>query len=152
MSTNTQKSEIVEFVRSFYTQLGSVPSVSSILNQFNLSRAKFYRLFPSKLAELCTLAGVPVPESRIQAVKQALDGRKVLKQKEGSLTVTSPGEITEKVKTLVRSGALIEQPIFNFEQYFSALFPGVDMQAAIKAANCKIEEGKVKFMDRNSYL
>ncbi len=82
MSDSAIKTEIVRFVTSFYSEHGNVPSVGSIIKQFNLSRTQFYGLFPAKLSELCRLAGVPIPENRIQAVKQALNTRTVSKQKE----------------------------------------------------------------------
>jgi len=95
MSTvSAVKVEIVRFVASFYAQHGNVPSVSTILRQFSLNRADFYRLFPSGIAELCSLARVPVPEDRVQAVGEALRSRTALKENEASRQQPSPQCLT----------------------------------------------------------
>jgi len=68
--------------------------VSTILRQFSLNRADFYRLFPSGIAELCSLARVPVPEERVQAVGEALRSRTALKENEASRQQSSPQCLT----------------------------------------------------------
>jgi AcrR family transcriptional regulator len=81
----TFKNEIVRFVKSYYAQHGVVPSIAVILKQFGLNRADFYRHF-SSLAELCGLAGVPVPEERIESVREALKGRSLQKEEQAMKT------------------------------------------------------------------
>jgi hypothetical protein len=76
MSTisSPSKTEIVEFVRTYHSTHGKVPSISSVVKQFGLNKSRFYKLF-SGISELCSLAQVPIPERRIQSVSQALVSR-----------------------------------------------------------------------------
>jgi len=78
----------VAFVRSFHTQHRTVPTINTILQNSKMNRSKFYELFPGKLGEVCRLAGVPVPEDRIQAVRQALESRSSQRKEEA----TSPSQ------------------------------------------------------------
>lgn len=82
---DTTKTEIAGFVKSFYAEHGVVPSIGVILKQFGMNRVDFYRLF-SSLAELCGLSGVPVPEERIDSVREALKGRSLQKEEQAMKT------------------------------------------------------------------
>jgi hypothetical protein len=55
-----------------------------------MNRAGFYRLFRGGLSELCKVAGIPVPQSRIDCVKEALQSRVLSKHKATQLPVQPP--------------------------------------------------------------
>jgi len=81
------KDSIARFVKEFYDRNKVIPSISLILNEFNLNRTDFYNLFPGRLSELCRLAGVPVPKNRIDAVKPALKSKEKSSAKAQQSTV-----------------------------------------------------------------
>jgi hypothetical protein len=70
------RNKVVDFVKNYYVDNGRIPYISQILREVKINRIGLYKLFPGKLSEICSLAGVPVPINRIRRVEHALKGRK----------------------------------------------------------------------------
>lgn len=62
--------EIIRFSRSLYEKHRQVPTIAQITSAFKITRTEFYRLFTG-LVELCRLAGIPIPEARINKTQAA---------------------------------------------------------------------------------
>jgi len=69
------KGEVIKFVKEFNASKGRVPFISEILHGFKINRVKLYKYFPGKMAEICRLAGVSVPEDRLRRVRSALNAQ-----------------------------------------------------------------------------
>lgn len=58
------KAEILQYIKSYYGERGSAPSVRQISERFKdqgVNRDNFYALFPKGLGQVCRAAGVPHP-------------------------------------------------------------------------------------------
>lgn len=60
--------KVLEFVRRFYRETGSIPSVRRICRETNLTPPRFYRLFGS-LKRLCTKAGLKIDDRTKERMK-----------------------------------------------------------------------------------
>jgi|GEM_PF-4437567 len=85
MKTSNTKELIIDFARKHYKKHGKPPSIRLIARKhrrLGVTRSNIYELFPGGLAEICRLAGVPIPKQRIKATQQALKARKTGKLEE----------------------------------------------------------------------
>ncbi len=74
------RTRILEFVKLFYDQNRTVPSVSIIIKgvQGIKNRTRLYGMFPQGISEIARAAGIPPPsEERTQRVEKALAARKM---------------------------------------------------------------------------
>ncbi|MEM3713302.1 MAG: TusE/DsrC/DsvC family sulfur relay protein [Thermoproteota archaeon] len=95
---DSMKHEVVQFVEEFYERNRRAPTFREILKHFKsrgLSSSAFYQLFPNGLGELCKLAGIPIPEERMQKTARAKaalrEGRRIPQE-----TVSSRLTLTEE--------------------------------------------------------
>jgi hypothetical protein len=69
MSNNKFKDAVIEYFKKYHKQHKKVPPTGKIFKEF--SKAKFYHTFPKGVAEVCKLAGIPVPEARLKRTQKA---------------------------------------------------------------------------------
>jgi hypothetical protein len=84
MTGENLKQAVIEYIKSHYTQKGSVPALKSIIEHFKgdgLNLTRFYRIFPGGMGEVCRLAGVPVPMERIKQTAKATEMMKAARIK-----------------------------------------------------------------------
>jgi hypothetical protein len=72
------RTSVVEFVKLFHNQNGTIPSVTNIIEEVKevRNRTRLYDLFPGGVPEIATAAGLPPPEERMHAVTKALEAKK----------------------------------------------------------------------------
>lgn len=69
MSNNKFNDAVIEYFKKYYKQHKKTPPTRQIFKHF--SKAKFYQTFPKGVAEVCKLAGIPVPEERLKRTQKA---------------------------------------------------------------------------------
>lgn len=73
------KHVVIQYVKEFHEQNDRAPTVREVLKRFKkdgLSSTTFYHVFPRGLKEACRLAGIPIPEERMQKTARATILRK----------------------------------------------------------------------------
>jgi sulfur relay (sulfurtransferase) DsrC/TusE family protein len=76
MNDEELKQAIILYVKDYHEKHTTSPSLRKILNHFRkdkLNFTRFYNVFPGRLAEACSLAGVPVPEDRIKRMQKVTE-------------------------------------------------------------------------------
>ncbi|MEM3602773.1 MAG: TusE/DsrC/DsvC family sulfur relay protein [Candidatus Bathyarchaeia archaeon] len=93
------KRAIIEYVKEFYREYNTAPSIRQIISRFEseeLNRSKLYERFPGGLAEICRLAGIPAPE-RLARTRRALEAKMRAKErKDGGATSSMRLVLTEE--------------------------------------------------------
>jgi len=74
MSDNKFRDAVIEYFKKFYEQHKKTPPTQQTFKHFK--KAKFYQTFPKGVAEVCQLAGIPVPEVSIKRTEKAVQASK----------------------------------------------------------------------------
>jgi len=89
------RTRILEFVKLFYDQNRTVPSVSIIIKgvQGTKNRTRLYGMFPQGISEIARAAGIPPPPAdRTQGVEKALAARKTPQTEAKPLIQLTPAQ------------------------------------------------------------
>lgn len=93
------KKVIIDYAKEFYGEYKKAPSIRQIITRFKaekLNRSKLYKFYPGGLAEVCRLAGIPVPE-RLANTQMALKARmKAEERKDGEASSSVRLVLTEE--------------------------------------------------------
>ncbi|MEM3627727.1 MAG: TusE/DsrC/DsvC family sulfur relay protein [Candidatus Bathyarchaeia archaeon] len=94
------KKVIIDYAKEFYGEYKKAPSIRQIITRFKaekLNRSKLYKFYPGGLAEVCRLAGIPVPE-RLANTQMALKARMKAQEKkdDGEATISLRFMLTEE--------------------------------------------------------
>jgi len=71
------KRSILNFIKTYYEDYGEVPSIRAIYEGLeDVSKRRFYEIFPDGIGEACRQAGVGADMSRIESTKKARKTRR----------------------------------------------------------------------------
>lgn len=86
------KDRVIEYFKKYYKKHKKAPPTRQVFKHF--SKAKFYQTFPKGIAEVCKLAGIPVPEAHIERTEKAVQALKK-KRVVGQKTARQPGSLED---------------------------------------------------------
>ena len=99
MDLKTVKEATLRFYRKYYAEQGDPPSVKLAWREVEgLTKRNFYVIFKGGQAEVCTLAGIPVPEDRIKTTSRAREEREKAQK--------PPGKLEEEIQAEAAEAAL----------------------------------------------
>ncbi|MDI6856329.1 MAG: hypothetical protein QMD21_06065, partial [Candidatus Thermoplasmatota archaeon] len=73
---------ILDYVGRCYGERGQVPSVREILDDMNVSRYRFYLIFPNGIGGVCNALGLPIPMDGMRRTRSASDARRAKERKD----------------------------------------------------------------------
>ena len=69
--------DVLSFIGNHYEKNAKTPSINLLVKKVDgVNRRKFYELFPGGIAEPCEKLGIPAPSERIEATKNARQGKR----------------------------------------------------------------------------
>jgi len=111
------KDEILEYTQRVYKTEGVPPPIRRITAQFKISNDALYLLFPGRIGEICTLAGVPSREDHIGKNGTSGSRTESIPVKSTSVPLEVPrkseGEIASEVFSLRRQGSKLEDIVIH---------------------------------------
>lgn len=96
MSNNKFEDGVIEYFKKHYKQHKMTPPTRQVFKHF--SKAKFYQTFPKGVAEVCKLAGIPVPEACIKRTEKAVEASKKKRVAEATKQATPWEDLKQSYK------------------------------------------------------